>query len=258
MKIPHRIKTLILNYGDALKNRKSFIINVYYKLYTIYYKILDLFSNKKYVKNYFISHDIYKLQIGSGMNAIEGWLNTDINPRKGIIYLDAYKKLPFENNTFHYIFNEHFIEHLPYRMGEKMLKECYRILKPGGKIRISTPDLQFLIKLYGENKTQSQKEYIQWAADIMFPDDLKGISEDTFVINNFFYNWEHKFIYDENSLTNLLISCGFINVLRYDIGESDDDNLRNLEHHGFIIGDKQNRIESMAFEATKPLVKLDR
>jgi predicted SAM-dependent methyltransferase len=233
--------------------KRTPIYKLYCILYYSTYRILDLFTKKRIVTNYFITNKIYKLQIASGMNSIKGWLNTDIKPRKGIIYLNAYNKLPFDDNSFHYLFNEHFIEHIPYKIGEKLIRECYRILKPGGKIRISTPDLLFLIELYGHNKTKSQIEYIHWAADTMFLDDIKGNYEDTFVINNFFYNWGHKFIYDEKVLIALLESSGFVNIIRYNVGESDDVNLKNLEHHGLIIGDEQNRIESMAFEATKPI-----
>lgn len=253
--LTQKIKTLIQNYGVvALKARKSPIMNVYYISHKIFYRVLDLFTRERTIKKYFDNHNVFKLQIAAGMNAIEGWLNTDITPRKRIIYLDASKNYPFDSNKFHYIFNEHFIEHVPYKVGEKLIKECYRILMPGGKIRIATPDLGFLIKLYNHNKSESQKEYISWAADVMFPDDLKGINVDTFVINNYFYNWGHKFIYDEKTLVGLLNNCGFINITRYNISESDDNNLQNLEHHGFIIGEKQNRFESMAIEATKPLV----
>jgi hypothetical protein len=48
------------------------------------------------IKNYFKFHQIRKLQIGSGRNTLEGWLNTDLNPTKEIVFLDATKKLPFD------------------------------------------------------------------------------------------------------------------------------------------------------------------
>ena len=44
------------------------------------------------------------------------------------------------------------IEHLKYSDGQNMLKESFRVLKPKGKIRISTPDLQFLIDLTKRKK----------------------------------------------------------------------------------------------------------
>ena len=62
--------------------------------------------------------------------------------------IDITKKFPFVSSTFDYVFSEHMIEHIKYQDGLKMLNESFRVLKPSGKIRISTPDLQFLLDLY--------------------------------------------------------------------------------------------------------------
>jgi len=191
------------------------------------------------------------LQIGSGRNALKGWLNTDLNPTKEIVFLDATKKLPFDDCTFDYVFSEHIIEHLVYQDGIRLVQECYRVLKPRGKIRISTPDLRFLIELYAENKTELQERYIVWAVDYFLPDI--GIYLDTFVINNFFRDWNHKFIYDYKTLQNVLDKCGFINITRYNPGESDDKNLQGIESHGHHITDESNKLESMVLEGTKPV-----
>ena len=57
------------------------------------------------------------------------------------IYLDVCRRFPFAAETFHYIFSEHLIEHLTLEEGEAFLRECFRCLKVGGRIRIATPDL---------------------------------------------------------------------------------------------------------------------
>jgi predicted SAM-dependent methyltransferase len=164
--------------------------------------------------------------------------------------LNASKRLPFGDCTFDYIFTEHFIEHLKYRAGLQLVQECYRILKPRGRLRISTPDLDFLIELHDENKTEVQKRYIKWEVDRYSPD---RIYTDTFVINNF-VRGDHKFIYDYKTLKNLLNKCRCVEVKRYEPGESHDKNLPGIESHGRIIGDDFNRLESMVCEATKPPV----
>src|SRR5438477_50522 len=80
---------------------------------------------------------------GAGFNSLPGWLNTDLEPKSAsVIYLDAAKPLPFAYSTFDYIFSEHVIEHIPYPQGLSMLKECFRVIKPGGTIRIATPNLE--------------------------------------------------------------------------------------------------------------------
>ena len=55
-------------------------------------------------------------------------------------YYQPNGKLEFEDNTFDFIFSEHFFEHLFLDESVELLEECYRILKPHGVIRIVVPD----------------------------------------------------------------------------------------------------------------------
>ena len=191
------------------------------------------------IRRYLTSHETKKLQIGSGRSALEGWLNTDISPipgsRGGPVFLDARKRFPFADAVFDYMFCEHMIEHLEYGQGLEMLRECFRVLKPGGKIRVSTPDLRFLVELYGPDKTELQKSYISRAVKINLPEI--GIDEDVFVINNFFRAWGHKFIYDFKALKRALEGAGFSGVAPQKVGQSSDPNLSALESHGSVIRD---------------------
>ena len=202
------------------------------------------------IKNYLGANQTCKLQIGSGPNALEGWLNTDINPtNENVLKLDATGTLPFDDCTFDYVFSEHLIEHLEYQDGIQFVRECYRVLKPSGKIRVSTPDFRFLIELYAEKKTELQERYIVWAVDSFL--SHIGIYRDTFVINNFFRDWGHKFIYDYKTLRDVLEKCGFINITRYNPGESDDKDFQGIEAHGLVIPDEFNELESMVLEGAK-------
>jgi predicted SAM-dependent methyltransferase len=202
------------------------------------------------IKRYFESCPTRKLQIGSGQNILKGWLNTDLKPTKEIVYLDARKRFPFDDYSFDCILCEHLIEHIEYQKGIEFLCECFRVLRPGGKIRIATPDLRFLIELYNTQKTELQNRYISWIVDYFLPNI--GIYQDTFVINNFFRNWGHKFIYDYKSLQDAMSRVGFINITRCNVGESDDENLRGLEAHEQIISDEFNRLETLVCEGVKP------
>ena len=189
-----------------------------------------------------------KLHLGCGRNILGGWINTDYNTAKfsGSDYLDVTKKFPYDNNSVDYIFSEHMIEHISYQDGKFMLEESFRVLKSGGKIRISTPDLKFLIKLYNEDKTELQKRYIEYS----FKEYKLDGNSDTFVINNFHRDWGHIFIYDEKTLKSLFESIGFFDLKCYGLMESDDEELRGLEHiirqpDGFI------QLESFTVEGTK-------
>ena len=99
------------------------------------------FTEPRTIREYFETHSIRKLQLGAGGHSVDGWLNTDIEPKAKEVYLDATSDYPFPSGSFHYVFAEHLIEHLPWEGGLKMLKECHRVLAPGGKIRIVTPNL---------------------------------------------------------------------------------------------------------------------
>jgi SAM-dependent methyltransferase len=107
-------------------------------------------SAKKAVDEYIASHPVRKLQIGAGPNSLPGWLNSDIEPQKDQIYLDAAAVYPIPSESFDYIFAEQLIEHLSLEQGQTMLREWRRILRPGGKIRIATPDLTTFAKLFTE------------------------------------------------------------------------------------------------------------
>ena len=49
-------------------------------------------------------------------------------------------RLPFENDSFTYVFSEHFFEHLPLNISLELFRECRRILKVGGVLRTVVPD----------------------------------------------------------------------------------------------------------------------
>jgi predicted SAM-dependent methyltransferase len=127
------------------------------------------FHRSQQIEKYLTSHNRRRLQLGSGDNFLKGWLNTDLHPRsRDIIFLDATKPFPFEDDIFDYIFSEHLIEHFTHEVGESMLRECYRVLRFGGKMRISTPSLEQLTGLFRPRKSKSQEQFIEWVVDKYF------------------------------------------------------------------------------------------
>jgi predicted SAM-dependent methyltransferase len=212
-------------------------------------KGMTRFGRSGVIKDYFNSHPIRKVQLGSGLKLLEGWLNTDCSLFfKSKCFLDVTRRFPFEDKSVDYVFTEHLIEHLVYPEGLAMLRESFRVLKPGGSIRVACPDLRAIIGLYAAEKTEAQKQYIKTSVDNSLPHIR--IYKESFVINNAVRNWGHKFIYDEETLAAALESAGFTGVTRFNPCESNDPNLQNLESHG--PGYEAKDFETQVLQAKRP------
>lgn len=207
---------------------------------------------KQKVSRYLHQNSLRKLQLGASYSLIPGWLNTDLLPTsRGVVYLDVTRPFPFDDNTFDYVYCEHVIEHIEHQSAISMLHECFRVLKPGGKIRISTPDLTVYTSLHSKEKTPSQNHYIEWVSQRFLPE--VDYCKEVFVINNAFRAWGHQFLYDVETLRVTLARSGFEDMKYYQPGVSNDENLRGVESHGSSTeGEEINRFEAFAIEGRAP------
>ena len=197
-----------------------------------------------------------KLQIGCQLNVLPGWLNTDLIPLpRGVVYMDATRRFPFPDQTFDYAFSEHMIEHVPLRSGCFMLRECFRVLKPGGKLRIATPNLRALVALLGSELTEVQRQYViktnSWAWGI-----TAECMESHHAALAFNYQMHldgsHHFIWDLAMLRAILTEIGFGDVVETKPCVSDDSNLQNVEYHWRFTGHDLNSLETLIVEARRP------
>jgi SAM-dependent methyltransferase len=99
-------------------------------------------------RRYLASTTSPKLHLGCGPRVAPGWLNADKFHADADIYLNAYRPLPFADDTFAIVFAEHMIEHLRIDKVGFFLGEVRRVLKPGGLFRVSCPDLGLFIAKY--------------------------------------------------------------------------------------------------------------
>jgi len=206
----------------------------------------------KRIEAYLQTHSERRLQLGAGSNLHEGWLNTDVvdfKRKNEVVYLDARQHFPLPDNSFDAVFTEHMIEHLTYADGLACLRECHRVLRPGGRVRIATPSLSRLVALYEEQQSELQQRYVRWATD-SFVEHASAYLPG-FVVNNFFRNWGHEFIYDEDTLRHALEAAGFVDVEKYVVGESEDPALVGLERH-MRSAAEFNAYETMVLEARRP------
>lgn len=210
------------------------------------------------IQRYLNSHDVHKLDIGSGPSMAAGWLRTDIRPGPGSIYMNATKRFPFGDATFDYVYSEHMIEHVPWGGAVAMLEECHRVLKPGGALRIATPDLEVLLGVYVEPDEPANREYRECIARDFLPapqmtGECELDSHPARILANAYGNWGHQVLWDADLLERALEACGFTSISRHECGESDCEEFRGLESHGDNIGNASLALfETLVLEARKP------
>lgn len=89
-----------------------------------------------------------KLHVG-GRDARPGWEILNIQAGEGVDHVgDAVDLARFADGTFSEVYASHVLEHFDYRDGLlAALREWFRVLAPGGTLRISVPDLDALAAL---------------------------------------------------------------------------------------------------------------
>jgi SAM-dependent methyltransferase len=129
-----------------------------------------------------VSQPLTRLHIGCGLTYLEGWINCDGGPstrlfsllpapmrsllkrsgllgegtlsfwrfqeRHPIFYLNAIKKWPFENDSVDIIYSSHLIDCFTQAEVFHFFKETYRVLKPGGEIRLIGMNLALEVQIY--------------------------------------------------------------------------------------------------------------
>ena len=103
------------------------------------------------------------VNIGCGLVFHEEWINLDLYPASSSVKkCDISNGLPFADNTIDATYSSHVLEHFSPEMGKHFLAEQYRVLKPGGIIRVVVPDLEnictnYLHQLGANNELCEQK-----------------------------------------------------------------------------------------------------
>jgi len=172
------------------------------------------------------------------------WINADIRgdikdyvESKGhrFMELDVRNRLPWEDNSVAYITHHHLLEHLTDEEGKGFLKDCYRILKPSGVMRLSVPDPQKLARLYAENGMSS------------LSDESDEVKNAKYSVDRFWtlLTSGHKTMYDMVKLKDVLDNTGFTNIMFMGYKQSNHDIFVNETTELFPK-------HSLFVEATKP------
>src|SRR5262249_7306496 len=99
------------------------------------------------------NHGPRHLHLGCGPKYLPDFVNIDGNPfHKVDLWLDVRNGLPFASNSVDSIYSTHMFEHFFPDELQGLLRECVRVLKPGGGIRLVVPNLNSAILAYGQNR----------------------------------------------------------------------------------------------------------
>lgn len=152
------------------------------------------------------------LNIGCGKKHLSGFVNMDI-AQPFDKKLDARKGLPYPDQTVDGVYSEHLFEHLTQAEGLGFLRECRRVLKPGGVVRIAMPDLDEIVNRYVSE---------DWRGDgDMFKLGFEWVVNRCEMLNIAMREWGHKHVYNEEELIRIAQSAGLESIKRCDHGKSD-------------------------------------
>jgi predicted SAM-dependent methyltransferase len=178
------------------------------------------------------------LDLGCGPNTSPDFCNLDYNWRPDVdICWDVTRGLPFADGYIGGIFTEHMLEHIPFAKALGILRECRRVLKPGGLLRVIVPDGELYLSEYAKHlrgETSSMPYASGDAANF-------AIATPIVSINRIFREHGHCFIWDYETLRAALLHAGFAQVDRRQFSEGSDPRL--------LRDTPSRRVESLYVEA---------
>lgn len=152
---------------------------------------------------------------------------------QGCVVWNLVKGIPYPDETFDVVYHSHLLEHIDRDQAPAFLRECSRVLRRGGVIRIVVPDLEPLARSYvaaldRDGDPPADPEY-QRALFEMFDQMIPRVPalrasqplavrvlESVFVGDTARSGTLHRWMYDRYSLAGVLRNAGFQDVVTLD------------------------------------------
>ena len=154
-----------------------------------------------------------RLHVGCGRVRLDGWLNLDIQDLPGVdLVVDVNQGLHWRDVEA--VYAEHFLEHLDLDRAIGFLADIHGCLLPGGVVRLSTPNLDWVWETHYSTSSDPELRRVQ-----------------ALRLNRAFHGWRHRFLWNRMLLGDALTACGFRDLVWCRYGESERAVFRGLEHH---------------------------
>lgn len=188
--------------------------------------------------------DLY-LHFGAGLNQLpEPWHN--LGPAH-----DIRKRLKFESASAAAIVAEHVVEHVPFLQGLGFFRECLRVLRPGGVLRVAFPDIgRFLVS--DSRGVELNAAALCYANALSDRPEMELPSRPTAKaragLEHLLTGWGHQTAWTEQTAAGSLLVAGFSEVRprRYGCGD-----LGPVDGHHLDVGAELALLESTILEARK-------
>lgn len=214
-----------------------------------------------------------KLHIGCGQNTPEGWVNldaswnawmakyplmrrflkilqlipadvADIPWNKNVVIHDVQKPLPFAPDYFKAVYASHLLEHLYLEKAKALLRECFRVLEPGGVLRVVVPDLRTIIleyisgkpfgKISPELEPLGPADRLNRRLLLRNPEPPSGnVIYKVYTVLKDFHS--HKWNYDADSLCDYFKLAGFVQVEELQFRQSRIKEIEEIEDPGRVL-----------------------